>query len=128
MLRKIEFICSGRRKSAWGRLGAVAIWRAPWPSTKAGSVLQWYTSEMRGSGDLSFYAALQVYSALVLLLALLLPQRYTRGSDLAIVVGLYALAKVLETFDKPIFAAAHIIKVHNPKHLAPPARRYWAGT
>src|ERR1700692_1246019 len=59
-----------------------------------GSVLQWYTSEMRGSGDLRFYAAVQVYSALVLLLALFLPQRYTRGSALAFVVGFYALAKV----------------------------------
>ncbi|MFZ1140750.1 MAG: hypothetical protein ABR881_21555 [Candidatus Sulfotelmatobacter sp.] len=50
-----------------------------------GPVLQWYASEMRGSGALRFYAAVQVYSALVLLLALLLPQPYTRGSDLAIV-------------------------------------------
>jgi len=89
-----------------------------------GSVMQWYTSEMRGSGDLRFYAAVQVYSALVLLLALLLPQRYTRGSDLAIVVGLYALAKVLETFDKPIFAAGHIVSGHTLKHLAAAAAGY----
>jgi hypothetical protein len=88
------------------------------------SVLQWYTSELRGSGDLRFYAALQVYSALVLLLALLLPQRYTRGSDLAIVVGFYALAKVLETFDRPIFAAGHIVSGHTLKHLAAAAAGY----
>jgi hypothetical protein len=89
-----------------------------------GSVLQWYTSEMRGSGDLRFYAAVQVYSALVLLLALLLPQPYTRGSDLAIVFGLYALAKLLETFDKPIFAAGHIVSGHTLKHLAAAAAGY----
>jgi hypothetical protein len=43
-----------------------------------GSVWQWYLSEMRGAGDLRFYAAVQVYSALVLLVAPLFPQRYTR--------------------------------------------------
>jgi hypothetical protein len=35
-----------------------------------GSVLQWYISEARGAGDLRFYAAVQTYSALVLLLGL----------------------------------------------------------
>jgi hypothetical protein len=89
-----------------------------------GSVLQWYTSEMRGSGDLRFYAAVQSYSALVLLLALLLPQRYTRGSDLAIVFGFYALAKVLETFDQPIFAAGRIVSGHTLKHVAAAAAGY----
>ena len=68
------------------------------------SVFQWYTSEARGAGDLRFYAAVQTYSALVLLLALTLPKRYTRTSDLAVVLGFYALAKILETLDKPIFA------------------------
>ena len=83
-----------------------------------GSVLQWYTSEMRGSGDLRLYAAVQVYPVLVLLLALLLPQRYTRGSDLGIVVGFYALAKALEALDKLIFSAGHIVSGHTLKHLA----------
>lgn len=89
-----------------------------------GSVLQWYASEMRGSGDLRLYAAVQAYSALVLLLALFLPQRYTRGSDLAIVVGFYALAKVLEALDKPIFAAGHMVSGHTLKHLAAAAAGY----
>jgi len=90
-----------------------------------GSVLQWYASEMRGSGDLRFYAAVLVFSALVLLLALFLPQRYTRGSDLAIVVGFYALAKVLEALDKPIFAVGHIVSGHTLKHLAAAAAGYY---
>jgi hypothetical protein len=86
--------------------------------------LQWYASEIQGSGDLRLYAAVQVYSALVLLLALLLPRRYTRGSDLAIVVGFYALAKALEALDKPIFAAGHIVSGHTLKHLAAAAAGY----
>ena len=90
-----------------------------------GSVLQWYASEARGAGDLRFYAAVQTYSALVLLLALVFPKRYTRTSDLAVVVGFYALAKALETLDKSIFALGHIVSGHTLKHLAAAAAGYW---
>jgi hypothetical protein len=90
-----------------------------------GSVLQWYASEARGAGDLRFYAAVQAYSALVLLLALVFPKHYTRTSDLAIVVGFYALAKALETLDRPIFAVGDIVSGHTLKHLAAAAAGYW---
>ena len=90
-----------------------------------GSVLQWYTSEERGAGDLRFYAAVQTFSALVLLLALVFPKRYTRTADLAVVVGFYALAKALESLDKPIFAGGHIVSGHTLKHLAAAAAGYW---
>ena len=89
------------------------------------SVLQWYWSEMRGAGDLRFYAAVQAWSAMVILLALLFPARYTRSGDLGFVVGFYALAKVLEYFDKPIFAALHIVSGHTLKHLAAAAAGYF---
>ena len=90
-----------------------------------GSVLQWYISEVGGAGDLRFYAAVQTYSALVLLLALVFPKRYTRTSDLAVVVGFYALAKALESLDKPIFALGHFVSGHTLKHLAAAAAGYW---
>lgn len=89
------------------------------------SVFEWYASETRGAGDLRFYAAVQVYSALVLLVALIFPRRYTRGSDLAIVVGFYALAKVLEILDRPIFAAGHLVSGHTLKHLAAATAGYY---
>ena len=89
------------------------------------SVLQWYLSELRGAGDLRFYATVQAYSVLFLLIVLLLPPRYTRSSDLAIVVGFYVLAKVLETLDKPIFALGHIVSGHTLKHLAAATAGYW---
>jgi len=89
-----------------------------------GSVLQWYWSEMRGAGDLRFYAAVQAYSALVILLALLFPPRYSRSYYLGLVVGFYALAKVLEFFDKPIFAALRVVSGHTLKHLAAAAAGY----
>ncbi len=88
------------------------------------SVLQWYWSEARGAGDLRFYAAMQVYSALVILLALFFPQRYTRGSDFGLVLGFYALAKALELCDVPIFVALHIVSGHTLKHLAAAAAAF----
>jgi hypothetical protein len=88
------------------------------------SVLQWYASELRGAGDLRFYASVQIYAALFLLTALLFPGLYTRTADLAAVAGLYVLAKILESLDKPIFAAGHIISGHTLKHLAAAAAGY----
>jgi hypothetical protein len=90
-----------------------------------GSVLQWYMSEVRGAGDLRFYAAVQLYSVLVLVIGLFMPQRYTRGSDLAVVAGLYALAKVLEILDRQIYATGHVVSGHTLKHLAAAAGAYW---
>jgi hypothetical protein len=89
------------------------------------SVLQWYESELHGVGDLRFYAAVQAYSALMLLVVLLFPARYSRGYDLAIIVGFYILAKALELLDKPIFNAGHLVSGHTLKHLAAAAAGYW---
>jgi hypothetical protein len=88
------------------------------------SVYQWYWSEFQGAGDLRFYASVQAYSALVILLGLLMPRRYTRTADFGYVIGFYALAKALETFDRPIFAALHFVSGHTLKHLAAAAAGY----
>jgi hypothetical protein len=90
-----------------------------------GSVLLWRAGELRGQGDLRFYAAVQVYAILVLLLVLLLPSHYTRGADFAVVVGLYVLAKILEEADRQVFALGHIVSGHTLKHLAAAAAGYW---
>lgn len=89
------------------------------------SVLQWESSETRGVGDLRFYAAVQAYSALVILLAFLFPRRYTRTADFGLVIGFYALAKALETFDNPVFATLHGVSGHTLKHLAAAAAGYF---
>jgi hypothetical protein len=89
------------------------------------SVLQWRMSEVRGAGDLRFYAAVQLYSVLFLVIALLLPSRYTRGRDLAIVAGFYVLAKILEALDRPIFDLGHFVSGHTLKHLAAAGAGYW---
>ncbi len=90
-----------------------------------GSVMQWYVDELHGHGDLRFYAAVQAYSTVVLLLALLIPPKYSRGSDLAVVVGFYVLAKSLEFADQRIFEIGHIISGHTLKHLAAAGAGYW---
>ena len=89
------------------------------------SVWQWRVSEQRGAGDLRFYGAVQLYSVLFLLFALLLPSHYTRARDLAIVAGFYALAKILESLDGPIFEFGHIVSGHTLKHLAAAGAGYW---
>lgn len=89
-----------------------------------GSVLEWYWSEVRGAGDLRFYAAVQAYSSLVILVSFFFPKRYTRTSDFAWVIAFYALAKALEYYDKPIFAALHVVSGHTLKHLAAGAAGY----
>ena len=90
-----------------------------------GSVLLWRAGELRGHGDLRFYAAVQVYAILILLLVLLLPPSYTRGSDFAVVVGLYVLAKILEEADRQVFALGHVVSGHTLKHLAAATAGYW---
>ncbi|HSS99744.1 MAG TPA: hypothetical protein VLK33_22070, partial [Terriglobales bacterium] len=99
-----------------------------WPLLLAigiGSVVQWHYSEVHGHGDLRFYAAVQAYSGIVLLLALFLPPKYTRTSDFAVVAGFYALAKILESTDKMIFSVGHIISGHTLKHVAAAGAGYW---
>jgi hypothetical protein len=91
----------------------------------AGSVLQWYWNELHGHGDLRIYAAVQAYSALALLLALLLPPRYTRSQDFAIVFGFYVAAKIFETADRQIYSLGHVISGHTLKHLAAAGAGLW---
>jgi hypothetical protein len=89
------------------------------------NVLEWRESEIHAHGDLRFYAAVQIYCILVLLLMLVVRAKYTRNSDFLIVVGFYILAKLLETFDRQVFASTHLISGHTLKHLAAAMGGYW---
>jgi hypothetical protein len=93
--------------------------------TGAGSVILWQLSEAQGAGDLRPYAAVQAYTVLVLPVVLLLPPRYTRGSDFAVVFGLYVLAKIMETADREAFSVGHIVSGHTLKHLAAGGAGFW---
>ena len=90
------------------------------------SVFQWHASEPRGEGDLRMYAAVQVYAIVVALVMLLIPPRYARTWDLAIVAAFYGLAKLLETFDPQIFALdGGLVSGHTLKHLAAAMAGVW---
>jgi hypothetical protein len=92
----------------------------------AGGVVLWWYSETRGAGDLRFYAAVQLYAVLILPVLLLLPPRYTRSWDFAVVFGFYVLAKVFETADRQVFSLdRHTVSGHTLKHLAAGAAGFW---
>jgi hypothetical protein len=104
----------------------LALWLLPFLlAIGIASVAQWHYSEVRGEGDLRFYAAVQTAGVLALLVALALRPRYTRSSDLAVAVGFYVLAKILETFDQQIFSMGYIVSGHTLKHLAAAASGLW---
>lgn len=90
------------------------------------SVVLWYLSELHGAGDLRIYLMVQFYTILLILIILaLFPARYTRGSDLVVAVGIYALAKMFELLDRQILNLGTIISGHTLKHLAAALAVYW---
>jgi hypothetical protein len=85
----------------------------------AASVVYWIATERAGAGNLVPYGILQAYSVvMVLVIALLYPSRYTRGTDIYWVFGAYVLAKVFETFDKQILELGNVISGHSLKHVS----------
>ena len=94
---------------------------APLLVAGAASVLYW-----RWSMDILPYAIVQ-YGAIAAMVAivLLFPSRYTRGTDLLVVVGIYAAAKVTEVLDAPIYALGEIVSGHTLKHLVAALAVWW---
>lgn len=85
----------------------------------AASVVYWRATERAGAGNVVPYGVLQAYSVVILLLiALWLPSRYTRGGDVYAVFACYVVAKLVETFDAPLYALGHVVSGHTLKHLA----------
>lgn len=95
-----------------GRAGSILLW----PSVAMGlfSLLVW-----RWTDDLRLYFWVQFFPGLaVLLLFLLYPPKYT-GTRYWIAAGaLYALAKVFEFTDEPIYSVGNFLSGHSLKHLA----------
>lgn len=83
------------------------------------SVLYWHWTELRGAGDLRLYVLVQFGSLIVVVLLLMLyPTRYRGTSYLVSGLALYAAAKGLESADRVIFGAGHLVSGHTLKHLA----------
>jgi hypothetical protein len=91
-----------------------------------GSVLYWNLTERAGTGDLRPYIFVQAFPILSLPVMLgFFPARYTRAGDLWAILGLYAMAKVLEATDAPIYGlTGGAVSGHSLKHLAAGAATY----
>jgi hypothetical protein len=99
-----------------GRVGRVVL--GPLLLLGVGSVAFWYRSELRGEGDLRPYLFVQYGSLLVVLLLVLgHPLAHPSRRYLLAALGTYALAKVFEAADAPVFAAGHIVSGHTLKHF-----------
>lgn len=98
------------------RLGRALL--APLVVLGVGSVLYWRWTELRGLGDLRPYALLQFGPIVLLPLILVLyPGRPGSARWLMAAFFLYALAKVCEAADAPIFALGLGLSGHTLKHL-----------
>ena len=85
----------------------------------AASVAYWAIGDRLGVGDLRPYAFVQFASLLLVIgLALALDRKYTHTHLLWVGLGCYALAKLCEALDAPIFAATQeVVSGHTLKHL-----------
>jgi hypothetical protein len=85
----------------------------------AGSVIYWRMTEKAGVGNVMPYGILQGYSvAILLVITVLMPSRYTLGNYLYWVFAWYVASKFLETFDRGVFLLGHVVSGHTLKHLA----------
>lgn len=84
----------------------------------AASAVYWIVTERAGAGNVMPYVVLQAYAVVaLLLLAVLHPSRYTRGTDTYWVFAGYVAAKVLELMDLQVFDALGVASGHSLKHL-----------
>lgn len=82
------------------------------------SVVYWHMTELQDAGDLRFYFVVQFFPLLALpVLLLAFPPRYTGTTDLAAMLACYVLAKILEIFDREIYAEGRLVSGHTLKHL-----------
>jgi predicted membrane channel-forming protein YqfA (hemolysin III family) len=101
-----------------GRLGRVLF--VPLLVVAVASVAFWYWSESAGRGDLRPYVTVQ-FGTLLLLVTILALYPHPAAETRLLVAGLiaYALAKVFELLDAPIYLATHfLVSGHTLKHLA----------
>ena len=82
------------------------------------SVLYWARTEALGQGDLRLYYLVQFYPMLAIPVILLVFQsRYTHAKAFWLMWALYALAKVAEIYDEPIFRMTEVWSGHTVKHF-----------
>jgi hypothetical protein len=82
------------------------------------SVVYWHISELNGNGDLRAYILVQFLPVLLIPLILwLFNSRLAGNKYIWGIIGAYAISKLLEFFDTPIYSALGVISGHSLKHL-----------
>jgi len=107
-------IIAGERLSE--QLGA----RALWPLVFLGvlSVVYWDYTESLGKGDLRPYAVVQFLPGILIpMILLMFESRFSDNRYYWTMLGCYALAKVAEALDQPIFELLGQFSGHSIKHL-----------
>ncbi len=107
--------------AAWIDIKAGARLLLPLLLLGTGSVIYWHYTELKGVGDLRFYAFIQYFPMLFIPFIFLLFKDSANNKGLFLlvwVIGWYVAAKLLETFDSGIYAATHFISGHSLKHIA----------
>ena len=83
------------------------------------SVLYWHLTEIRGEGDLRFYALVQFYPMLAIpIMMICFRSRCTHVYAYWWLLLAYIAAKLFEHFDGEVFDALGFISGHSLKHLA----------
>jgi hypothetical protein len=94
------------------RIGSILLW--PMLVIGVASLLAWLWTD-----DLRLYFWAQFFPGVALLaLFALYPARYTHAHYWLIAAGLYALAKLFEFTDYPIYSLGHLLSGHTLKHLS----------
>ena len=107
--------------AAWIDIKAGARLLIPFLLLGTGSVIYWHYTELKGAGDLRFYAFIQFFPMVLIPFIFLLFRDPANNKGLFLlvwVIGWYVTAKLLETFDKGIYTATHFISGHSLKHIA----------
>jgi hypothetical protein len=102
------------------RISLTAARRLFLPFVLAGifSVLYWWITELRGFGDLRFYALVQFLPIALLPVAILLfPAGTIQNRNLWYGLGWYIMAKIFEFLDRPIFEMTGFLSGHSLKHV-----------
>jgi hypothetical protein len=82
------------------------------------SVIYWAYSESVGHGDLRPYALVQFLpAALIPMILWMFSSRFTGRRYIWIMLGLYALSKLMESADQPLFELTGFLSGHSVKHL-----------
>lgn len=102
-------------------ISAAAGKKLVWPLIALGifSVFYWYATEKSGNGDLRFYALAQYLPVLLIpVILFLFKSKLAPVAYIWAILAAYLAAKIAESFDRPIYAAAHVMSGHPIKHLA----------